>query len=97
MFGLIGIVGVLAGPLFGRFIDRFGPWLSLLIATCCLLAFQGIETAAAGINIAAVVIFCVGINAFRQSQTVSLQTIVFGKVFTAVPLVVLSNPSLQAL
>ncbi|KAG6379269.1 hypothetical protein JVT61DRAFT_11723 [Boletus reticuloceps] len=79
LFGLIGVVGVLGGPLFGRFIDRFGPWLSLLVATCCLLALQGIETAAAGINIAVVVIFCVGLNAFRQSQTVSLQTIVFGK------------------
>ncbi|KAF8133309.1 major facilitator superfamily domain-containing protein [Boletus edulis] len=55
LFGLIGVVGVLGGPLFGRFIDRFGPWLSLLVATCCLLALQGIETAAAGINIAVVV------------------------------------------
>ena len=71
---------MLAGPLFGRFIDRHGPWLSLLVATCCLLVLQGVETAAAGINIAALIVFCVGLNAFRQSQTVSLQTIVFGKV-----------------
>ncbi|KAN0087861.1 Major facilitator superfamily domain containing protein [Tylopilus felleus] len=83
LFGLIGVLGVLSGPLVERFIDRLGPWMSLLIATCCLLVLQGVETAAAGINIAAVIVFCIGINAFRKSQTVSLQTIVFGKVFAA--------------
>lgn len=71
-------MGVLAGPVFGHVIDRFGPWLALLAATCCLLVFQSVETAAAGINIAAVIIVCIGLNAFRQTQAVSLQTIVFG-------------------
>jgi len=85
LFGLIGVVGVSVGPLFGLFVDRIGPWLSLLVATCCLLILQSVETAAAGIHIAVVVIFCIGLNAFRQSQTVSLQTIVFGKVFVTGP------------
>ena len=74
---------MLSGPLVERFIDRLGPWMSLLMATCYLLVLQGVETAAAGINIAAVVVFCIGIDAFRKSQTVSLRNIVFGKVFVA--------------
>ncbi|KAG9308522.1 major facilitator superfamily domain-containing protein [Chiua virens] len=78
LFGLIGVIGVLGGPIFGHFVSRYGPWLSLFVATCCLLVFQTIETAAAGIHIAVVVVFCVGLNTLRQSQTVFLQTIVFG-------------------
>ncbi|KAG8214841.1 hypothetical protein J3R82DRAFT_10001 [Butyriboletus roseoflavus] len=81
LFGFIGVVGVLAGPLFRRLSHQYGPWWSLVAATFCLLLLQSVETAAAGINIAVVVIFCIGLNAFRQSQTVSLQTIVFGQVF----------------
>lgn len=78
LFGLIGILGILSGPLAGHFIERFGAWLSMLVATLCLLVLQCIEMAAGGINIAVVVIVCFGIDAFRQTQTVSLQTIVFG-------------------
>lgn len=71
---------MLGGPIFGRVMDQFGPWTSLLAATCCLLVFQGVETVAAGVDIVAVVVVCIGINTFRQTQTVCLQTIVFGQV-----------------
>lgn len=77
LFGLIGILGIFSAPLAARFIDRLGAWCSVLVATLCLLVLQSIETAAGGINIAVVVIVCFGIDAFRQTQTVSLQTIVF--------------------
>ncbi|KIJ61087.1 hypothetical protein HYDPIDRAFT_42870 [Hydnomerulius pinastri MD-312] len=77
LFSLVGILGIFSGPLVGRLIDRLGPWLAILTATICLLLLQTIETAAGGINIAAVAIFCFGLDAFRQAQTVSLQTIVF--------------------
>lgn len=77
LFGLIGILGIFSGPLAGRFIERFGAWYSVLIATLCLLVLQSLQMAAGGLNIAVVVIVCFGIDAFRQTQTVSLQTIVF--------------------
>jgi len=77
LFGLIGILGVFSGPLVGHYIDRLSPWYSVLVATFCLLVLQIIQTAAGGINIAVVIIVCFGIDAFRQTQTVSLQMIVF--------------------
>lgn len=77
LFGFIGILGIFSAPLAARFIDRLGAWYSVLVATLGLLVLQTIETAAGGVNIAVVVIVCFGIDAFRQTQTVSLQTIVF--------------------
>ncbi|KAG8214839.1 major facilitator superfamily domain-containing protein [Butyriboletus roseoflavus] len=77
LFGLIGILGIFSGPLASRFIDQLGAWYSVLVATLCLLVLQSLEMAAGGINIAVVVVVCFGIDAFRQTQTVSLQTIVF--------------------
>ncbi|KAH0832292.1 major facilitator superfamily domain-containing protein [Lanmaoa asiatica] len=77
IFGLIGILGIFSGPLAGRFIERLGAWFCVLVATLCLLVLQSIQMAAGGINIVVVIIVCFGIDAFRQAQTVSLQTIVF--------------------
>lgn len=77
LFGLIGILGIFSGPLAGRFIERLGAWFSVLVATLCLLVLQSIEMAAGGISIVVVIVVCFGIDALRQTQTVSLQTIVF--------------------
>ena len=49
----------------------------LIVATLALIVFQAIQTGAGGVNIAAVVIVCFGIDVFRQFQQVSLNTIVF--------------------
>jgi len=76
LFGLIGVLGIFSAPLASCLIDRFGAWYSVLVATLCLLVLQSIEMAAGGIHIAVVVIVCFGIDALRQTQTVSLQTIV---------------------
>jgi len=76
LFGLIGILGIFSAPLASRSIDQFGPWVSVLVATLCLLVLQSIEMAAGGIHIAVVIIACFFIDAFRQAQTASLQTIV---------------------
>ncbi|KAJ3552569.1 hypothetical protein NM688_g4084 [Phlebia brevispora] len=78
LFGLVGMFGVLIGPLVGRAIDRLVPWVAAVIATVGLLVFQAIQTGAGGINIAAVIIVCFGIDLFRQMQQVALQTAVFG-------------------
>ena len=75
LFGLIGILGIFSAPLASRFIDQLGAWFSVLIATFCLLVLQSLQMAVGGIHIVVVVIVCFGIDAFRQTQTVSLQTI----------------------
>ena len=78
LFGLVGMFGVLIGPLVGRAVDKLVPWFAAVIATVGLLVFQAIQTGAGGINIAAVIVVCIGIDLFRQMQQVALQTAVFG-------------------
>jgi hypothetical protein len=77
LFGLVGMLGVIAMPFFGRLLDRLVPWWSIIISTLLLLVFQAVQTGAGGINIAAVVISCFGLDLFRQIQTVSLSTLIF--------------------
>ncbi|KII86487.1 hypothetical protein PLICRDRAFT_56185 [Plicaturopsis crispa FD-325 SS-3] len=77
LFGLVGMAGVSAGPFVGRLIDRLVPWFSALVATFLLLIFQGIQTGAGGINIGAVIVACLGLDVFRQTQQLSLSTGVF--------------------
>lgn len=70
--------GVSVGPLIGRLIDRLVPWYATLVATFLQLVFQSVQTGAGGINIAAVVIACFGLDVGRQMQQVSLTTAVYG-------------------
>ncbi|EGN97821.1 hypothetical protein SERLA73DRAFT_109064 [Serpula lacrymans var. lacrymans S7.3] len=77
LFGLVGMLGVFVGPLSGRLIDRLVPWYATLVATFMLVVFQGVQTAAGGINVAAVILACFGLDVFRQMQQVSLATSVF--------------------
>ncbi|KAF8553663.1 MFS general substrate transporter [Imleria badia] len=77
LFGLVGMLGVLVGPLVGRLIDKLVPWYTTLVATSILLVFQSVQTAAGGINVSAVVIACFGLDVARQTQQVSLATAVF--------------------
>ncbi|KAL0960517.1 hypothetical protein HGRIS_005556 [Hohenbuehelia grisea] len=77
LFGLIGMFGVAMGPLVGRVIDRLVPWYATLISMLALMCFQTVLIGAAGINIAAVIIACLGLDLFRQSQQVSLSTAIF--------------------
>lgn len=78
LFGLIGMTGVLAGPLVGRLVDNLVPWLANIISTIGLLTFQAIQVGAGGVHIAAVIVVCFGFDVFRQMQQVSLMTAVFG-------------------
>jgi len=68
------MLGVLVAPFAGRVIDRLVPWYATLIATGGLLVFQAVQTAAGGINVAAVVIACFGFDVARQSQQISMST-----------------------
>ncbi len=72
------MLGVSTAPVIGRVIDRLFPWFATVIASVASLTFYAIQTGAGGVNIAAVVIVCFGIDIFRQTQQVSLATSVFG-------------------
>lgn len=78
LFGLVGMFGVAMAPLVGRVIDGLVPWFAAVIATLALLVFQAIALGADGVNIAAVVIVCFGLDVFRQMVQVSITTSVFG-------------------
>lgn len=78
LFGLVGMGGVATSPLLGRLVDRMVPWYATLIATAGQVVFYAVQTGAAGLSVAAVVIVCFGIDSLRQFQQVSLTTGVFG-------------------
>ena len=78
LFGLIGMAGVILGPFVGRGIDNLVPWYATLFAILMITLFQSVQTGAGDINIAAVVIATIGIDAFRQIIQVSVTTALFG-------------------
>ncbi|KAF9557374.1 MFS DHA1 transporter [Agrocybe pediades] len=77
LFGLIGLVGVAAGPLSGRVVDKIRPWHSLLLCTTFLLVFQAVQVVGGGIHVSAVIISGVGQDFFQQIQCVALATYIF--------------------
>ncbi|KZV67401.1 MFS general substrate transporter [Peniophora sp. CONT] len=77
LFGVIGMVGVLGAPLFGRIIDRVNPWYGIVTATTIMLLSKALYWGAAGIHLAVPVIVCIGLDLARQSQQVALATQVF--------------------
>lgn len=62
----------------GRFVDTLVPWYATLLSTFIQIVFQAVQTGAGGINIAAVIIACFGLDVGRQMQQVSLTTAVYG-------------------
>ncbi|KAG0691516.1 major facilitator superfamily domain-containing protein, partial [Suillus ampliporus] len=76
-FGLVGMLGVIVVPFMGCLVDQLVPWWSTMVSTALLLVFQAVQTGAGGINIAAVIISCLGLDLFRQTQAVLLSTLIF--------------------
>jgi predicted secreted protein len=72
------MAGVILGPFVGRGIDNLVPWYVSLFAILMITIFQSVQTGAGDINVAAVVIATIGIDAFRQIIQVSVTTAVFG-------------------
>ncbi|CCM06156.1 uncharacterized protein FIBRA_08395 [Fibroporia radiculosa] len=77
LFGLVGMVGVAMAPLVGRACDNLVPWFAAVIANVAYLLVHAIAVGADGVNIAAVVIVCIGIDVFRQMTQVSLTAAIF--------------------
>ncbi|KAG1837160.1 membrane protein [Suillus subalutaceus] len=90
LFGLIGMLGVIIAPFFGRLLDRLAPWWSAVVSTVLLLVFQAVQTGAGGINIAAVVISYFVLDLFRQTQSISLSALMFRYSIMCFQLAVLS-------
>ena len=59
-------------------LDKLVPWYGTLIAICSLLAVYTVQTAALGLHIAVVVVVCIAIDIFRQTQYVSITSAVLG-------------------
>ncbi|KZV71731.1 MFS general substrate transporter [Peniophora sp. CONT] len=74
MFGLVGMCGVFMSPVLGIIVDKLVPWWGALYATIALLGCMALYTGAAGVHIAAVVVFMIGLDLFRQLQMVCLTT-----------------------
>lgn len=72
LFSLIGILGVSLTPLVGHLIDRLYSWHAVLLSTLGLTVFWAIQTGAAGVNVAAVVVACLGLDIFDLMQQTSL-------------------------
>ncbi|KAI5477871.1 major facilitator superfamily protein [Pseudohyphozyma bogoriensis] len=72
LFALIGIFGVCTAPLVGRFTDRQHGWTVTALGLMLLLCIQAIFTAAAGKNIAAVVVVILGLDVGQQMQQVGI-------------------------
>ncbi|KAI0029239.1 major facilitator superfamily domain-containing protein [Vararia minispora EC-137] len=77
LFGLIGMIGVFAAPLYGHMIDRLVPWYTAVASTILFLVAKALYLGAAGLSIAIPVLVTVGLDVGRQSQQISLSTSIF--------------------
>jgi MFS family permease len=74
---LVGFVGVALAPFVGRLVDRLVPWYATLVDVSGYMLAQAIQMGAGGVNIAAVVIACIGLDLFRQMILVGMASAVY--------------------
>ncbi|KAG8856474.1 hypothetical protein FRB96_006440 [Tulasnella sp. 330] len=65
------LVGVATAPFVGRLVDKLVLWVGMLVAICILIISTVILTVGSGLNIAAVVIVCLGLDMGLQLGQVS--------------------------
>lgn len=77
LFGLIGILGVCAAPLVGRYVDRLIPWTGVLIGIFIQGSGQILVTGGGTVNVACVILTIFVLDIGQQMQQVSNQMRVF--------------------
>ncbi|KAF8968912.1 major facilitator superfamily domain-containing protein [Flammula alnicola] len=82
LFGLTDLTGIVLSPFAGRLVDLISPWTALLISSVGLFLFQTIQTAAGGSYFPALIVACIGIDAIRQLQYISLAAFMYRYVLT---------------
>ncbi|KAG6826617.1 hypothetical protein H0H92_015129 [Tricholoma furcatifolium] len=77
LFGFVGIIGIMGGPLVTHATSGLVPWWSSCIGIVASILTQAVQVGAGGINIAAVIITAFGIDVFRMALHVSISAAVF--------------------
>ncbi|KIY67732.1 MFS general substrate transporter [Cylindrobasidium torrendii FP15055 ss-10] len=77
LFGLIGVISIMASPLVGKAMGKIVPWYATLLSTLGTAVFQAIQCGAGGLNIAPVVLTMIGVDFFRPILLVSLSSRIF--------------------
>ena len=78
LFGFVGMVGVAMAIPVGHLIDRLVPWCAAVVSISLYIVVTAIGVAADGLNIASVVIVCIGVDVLRQTIQMTMTTWVFG-------------------
>lgn len=78
LFGFVGMVGVAMAIPVGRLIDRLVPWSAAVVSISLYILVTAIGVGADGLNIASVVIVCIGVDVLRQTIQITMTTWVFG-------------------
>ena len=77
LFGFVGMVGVAMAIPVGRLIDRLVPWYAAVVSITLYIVVTAIGVGADGLNIACVVIVCIGVDVLRQTIQITMTTWVF--------------------
>ncbi|KZT69548.1 MFS superfamily [Daedalea quercina L-15889] len=78
LFGFVGMVGVAMAIPVGRLIDHLVPWSAAVVSISLYVVVTAIGVGADGLNIASVVIVCVGVDVLRQTIQMTMTAWVFG-------------------
>jgi len=60
-------------PLVGKLTDRLNPWVVVLLAAACQTSIAVLCLGTAALNLAPVIIACIGVDIFHQSNTIGQQ------------------------
>ncbi|KAG8996277.1 hypothetical protein FRB94_008426 [Tulasnella sp. JGI-2019a] len=77
LFGLVGIVGVTTAPFVGRLVDKLVLWVGILLSTMIIILSVTILTIGGGLNIAAAVIVCIGLDLGVQLGHVAITSKIY--------------------